>query len=493
MTAHPVNRDQLAAWWQVIHDQNPKFLQDWRAPLAGIEQATVFFNLPSLQKQPSPTSIPTQVSAASLDGIQPSFKALTPEILCSLRQGVYRADEPETVRSWAEKLMRYCEIFLPGLKERAYKKCSGALPARLLVLQLAAFLLDVSINLNDARFLNTVLKLLDQRWLVKPRLIRRQLIHRGEIALAAAFQVRLFIASEYALAQAAGAHPSLSEHRLVQKSVPSRGQKKAYLDRKGGKIAIFSPSQYSLYTLSVAEMLRRQDVQVAAIFTRRLLSPQRFISEYSRDGWRLLEKIWKKLVLRRQAYTPQEYETIASFMQREGIPFKNAGQLQEQYGIPIIFCKDLNDPVVVQGLERIQPDLVVFTGGGLIRKDVLSRSGQGVLNCHMGILPDYRGRDVVEWPLLEGQFDRVGLTVHFMDEGVDTGDILRLMPTLPRTGESRVQLRERLEGQMCCLMVDTCLEVLASQIPRQAQAPADGQQYFFMHPRLTAIAEARLK
>ncbi len=88
----------------------------------------------------------------------------------------------------------------------------------------------------------------------------------------------------------------------------------------------------------------------------------------------------------------------------------------------------------------------------------------------MGILPDYRGRDVVEWSLLEGQFDRVGLTVHFMDEGVDTGDILHLKPTFPRLGKSRMQLRERLEGQMCSLMVDTCLEVLVVQIPAGSSA-----------------------
>jgi folate-dependent phosphoribosylglycinamide formyltransferase PurN len=434
----------------------------------------------------------------SLDGLQPSFKGLTPEILLVLRECLYRADGLDIVRNWAEKLMRYCEIYLPGLEQRALKKCGGSLDARLLVLQLAAFLLDASLVFRDLRFLNTVLKLLDQRWLANPGLVLNDLTRRAAggyaaIALAAAFQVRLFLVSEYALAQAADSLRSVSGSGLSDIQKTAGADSRIYPRGGGKKVVIFSPSQYSLYTLSVAEMLQRQDVQVAAIFTRRLLSSQRFFSEYSRDGKRIFQKIWKKLVLRRRAYVPQEYETIASFMQRAGIDFKSTGQLQKRYGIPVFFCKDLNDLLVVQELERIQPDLVVFTGGGLVRKEVLLRSGQGVLNCHMGILPGYRGRDVVEWPLLEGQFRQVGLTVHFMDEGVDTGDILRLRPTFPRPGEIRAQLRERLEGMMVELMVGACLDALAGQIQRQPQAPGAGRQYFFMHPRLIALAEAALK
>jgi methionyl-tRNA formyltransferase len=422
------------------------------------------------------------IQVISLDGILPSFKALTPEILHSLREHVYRADQPETVQNWAEKLMRYCEIFLPSLQERARKKCGNSMQSRYLVLQLAAFLLDVSVFTHDARFLNTVLKLLDLRWLVN-----------GRNALSTDFQARLFLMREDSLVRAAEAHPSLSQSNFDNYRQKSPEPQNSHSMHQGGKVVIFSPSQYSLYTLSVAELLHRQGVQVAAIFTLRLLSPRRFFSEYRRDGKRLFQKIWKKLVLRRRAYIPQEYETIASFMQREKIPFKSVGELHKQYTIPVIYCKDLNAPVVVEELSRIQPDLVVFTGGGLIRKDVLAHSGQGLVNCHMGVLPGYRGRDVVEWPLLEGQYDRVGLTVHFMDEGVDTGDILRIKTLLPKPGESRVQLRERLEGMMPSLIVETSLDVLDGSIQRQPQAPGAGKQYFFMHPRLTAITEAKLK
>ena len=43
-----------------------------------------------------------------------------------------------------------------------------------------------------------------------------------------------------------------------------------------------------------------------------------------------------------------------------------------------------------------------------------------------GGLPLYRGMDVVEWPILMNDFDNIGVTTHFMENGVDTGDILKV-------------------------------------------------------------------
>ena len=77
-------------------------------------------------------------------------------------------------------------------------------------------------------------------------------------------------------------------------------------------------------------------------------------------------------------------------------------------------------------MKELKPDLVVFTGGRLIRDNILKNSGAGVVNCHMGILPMYRGVDVVEWPILNEDWNNIGLTIHFMVKGIDTGDILKI-------------------------------------------------------------------
>lgn len=258
-------------------------------------------------------------------------------------------------------------------------------------------------------------------------------------------------------------------------------------------VVVFSPSRFSLYTLCVAELLIRQKVNVKAIVVRKLFNRKRFLSEFSRDGSRLIEKIWRKLVLRQGAYKGKDYETIASFMQSENIRFKTVDDFKRQYGIPVVYCDDLNAPVVVETLQQAKPQVVVFTGGGLIRQEVLDHAGDGILNCHMGILPKYRGMDVVEWPILEDEPERVGMTVHFMDKGLDTGDVLRVKQVALEPNDTIAHLRDRFEAPMCREIVGSCIDYLNGQITRVPQKLEDGRQYFLIHPRLMTIAETKLK
>jgi methionyl-tRNA formyltransferase len=257
-------------------------------------------------------------------------------------------------------------------------------------------------------------------------------------------------------------------------------------------IVIFSPSRFSLYTICVTELLWREHIQIKTIFVRNIFNPSRFYSEYRRDGFRLIKKIWKKLILRDKAYRAANYETISDLMNKEGISYKSVDELSNSHCIPVIHCNDLNDPVVLQGLKRLTPDLVLFTGGGLIRRDILENSGAGILNCHMGVLPSYRGMDVVEWPILESRLDLLGMTVHFMDEGIDTGDLLRVKKVEAKPDETIKQIRERLEALMCREMVQTCIDTLNGKLKRSPQRREDGRQYFIMHPRLIKLAEEKL-
>ena len=259
------------------------------------------------------------------------------------------------------------------------------------------------------------------------------------------------------------------------------------------RVVIFSPSRFSLYTTTVAELLRRSEIEIRSIVVMRLVNYRRFRSEFARDGSRLLKKIWKKLVLRDKGYAPDDPETIVGFRRERGIDYKNVGEFASRWSIPVVSCNTLNDADVTERLDLDKPDLVVFTGGGLIRQPVLERAGHGVVNCHMGILPEYRGMDVVEWPILEGRPDHVGLTVHFMDRGVDTGDLLRVERIAPRAGETVARLRARFEPLMCEAIVNTCRDFLAGKIERRSQRAADGRQYFVMHPLLVELTQRRLR
>ncbi len=239
-------------------------------------------------------------------------------------------------------------------------------------------------------------------------------------------------------------------------------------------------------------MLLKKGVNVQAIVVRKLFNPQRFFSEFSRDGSRLIIKIWKKLFLRKNAYKNSSNDTIVNLMKDENITFKDVFEFQKLQHIPVLSCKDLNDAKVIELLKEQSPDLVVFTGGGLIRDEVLTNAGHGVVNCHMGNLPHYRGMDVVEWPILENKNEEVGVTVHFMNKGIDTGDILS-NKRIDFTNECSIKrLREKFEPIMCQEIVNTSYDFLQGHIKPQKQQVGDGRQYFIMHRRLMEYTKSKV-
>jgi len=262
------------------------------------------------------------------------------------------------------------------------------------------------------------------------------------------------------------------------------------MDQK--KVALFSPNPKSLYSTSVCELLIRNDIKVEAVFIKKF-TISRFRKEFSRDGKRLLIKIWKKLVLKNKAYNAfSNQETILSFRKSENIELKDLRELSNR-GIEVNFVEDLNDAFVENILKQRGIDLVVFTGGGLIRENILRASGFGVLNCHMGKLPEYRGMDVVEWPLLKNDFNSIGFTVHFMDSGVDTGDILKIFDVKILKGDTINTLRVRFEPIMTRYFVETVIDFLNNKITPQIQKEEDGKQYYIMDNCIKKLAELNLE
>lgn len=261
-------------------------------------------------------------------------------------------------------------------------------------------------------------------------------------------------------------------------------------------VVIVAPIENSLYSLLVTELAAQEPgVRVTGIVLRRILDWRRISSEYRRDGPRLLRKIWSKLIrnnIDQRSAGPEL--TLEALARDQGLPERRLSQLARRRCIPLHRTRRFEDSSVIAFLRRAEPDVVLFTGGGLLRKDFLAASGGGVFNVHMGILPPYRGMDVVEWPFLEtkaGDDAQVGLTLHLMDQGLDTGDILRVRQVSARTVESFTALRRRLGPMMVELMIAGLRDLRDGKMQPAPQKLQDGRQYFVMHPRLKEIATKR--
>lgn len=261
------------------------------------------------------------------------------------------------------------------------------------------------------------------------------------------------------------------------------------------KIAILAPIHTSLYSRLITYLaIKEPGITVSQIVVRKIFNWQRIKGELRRDGHRLIQKVYKKLILEEISYLNYK-DSIASLVSEVNLPGNTLNDLAKQFEIPLLFVKDHNDQKAVDNLKELNLDAVIFTGGGLIRKDLLGISKFGVINCHAGLLPPYRGMDVVEWAILEAKNSqpKTGLTLHIMDKGVDTGPILKTHLIKIQKGDSIDLIRERLEPAMIKIMLDGLREIRDGKTTPIYQVNKDGKQYFVMHPRLRKMTTLNLK
>ena len=84
----------------------------------------------------------------------------------------------------------------------------------------------------------------------------------------------------------------------------------------------------------------------------------------------------------------------------------------------------LNGPEGLELVRSLKPDMIVLSGAPILGPGLLSVPRYGVLNVHFGIAPHYRGSHTLFYALYREDYSRVGVTLHYVDEGVDTGPIV---------------------------------------------------------------------
>lgn len=81
-------------------------------------------------------------------------------------------------------------------------------------------------------------------------------------------------------------------------------------------------------------------------------------------------------------------------------------------------------PEFLEAVRALEPDLIVTAAyGRILTRNVLDVPKLGCINVHASLLPKYRGAAPIQWAVINGD-DKTGITTMFMDEGMDTGDIL---------------------------------------------------------------------
>jgi folate-dependent phosphoribosylglycinamide formyltransferase PurN len=139
----------------------------------------------------------------------------------------------------------------------------------------------------------------------------------------------------------------------------------------------------------------------------------------------------------------------------------------------------INDPLARAALEALAPAVVVVAGTRIIAGSLLGAVPATFLNLHAGITPRYRGVHGGYWALASGDAEHCGVTVHVVDEGVDTGHIIAQAQIAPTHRDTFVtypllQLHSGLP-----LLIDAVRAALDNRLQASAASGPSRQWY---HP-----------
>ena len=153
----------------------------------------------------------------------------------------------------------------------------------------------------------------------------------------------------------------------------------------------------------------------------------------------------------------------------------------EAYGIPVFQPERLKNGELQPVLEECCPDVIVVVAyGKILPPDVLSYPRFGCINVHGSLLPKYRGAAPIQRAVLNGEAES-GVCTMFMDEGLDTGDIILSESTAIDEYETSAELFNRLAVMGGELLVKTLRLIEQGTVPRTAQNHAESTYAAMIH------------
>ncbi len=195
-----------------------------------------------------------------------------------------------------------------------------------------------------------------------------------------------------------------------------------------------------------------------------------------------------------EALINSKHEVVAVFSQ----PDKPVGRKQiltpppvkqtaQKHGIPVYQPQKVKDSDTGDIIRSLGADVnVVVAYGKILPKDVLEAAKYGSINVHASLLPKYRGAAPIQWAVLNGDKE-TGVTVMQMDEGLDTGDMIKVVKTPIGENETSAELFDRLSVIGASALIDTLKDIENGTAKRTPQPQGD-----FGYARMLTKADSEI-
>lgn len=166
--------------------------------------------------------------------------------------------------------------------------------------------------------------------------------------------------------------------------------------------------------------------------------------------------------------------SVAFVVPRFSAPDEALCDQASRAGVDVLRLANVNSPESLEHLGGHRADLLVsMSFDQIVKAGLLNLCPLGAVNCHAGALPFYRGRNVLNWALINDE-PEFGVTVHYMDEGIDTGDIVLQRMSPISDDDTYATLLDR--------ATTLCADTLYAAIRLLADGKADRVRQDSIHP-----------
>jgi methionyl-tRNA formyltransferase len=165
-----------------------------------------------------------------------------------------------------------------------------------------------------------------------------------------------------------------------------------------------------------------------------------------------------------------------STVHTEQDPYEGIHEVAARLGKPLLCTRNPKDPAFINELRALEPDMfVIISYQFYLTKQVLSIPPQGAINFHTSLLPRHAGMHPGFWTIWYGDRE-TGMVVHYLDEGIDTGDIIyeTKVPVIP--GDTIDALYHRVWNTSIPLVERLLIDLENRTLPRR---PQDQSKYLY--------------
>ena len=169
---------------------------------------------------------------------------------------------------------------------------------------------------------------------------------------------------------------------------------------------------------------------------------------------------------------------------RTGADVARAGNMAQQRGLTQLTQPESSDiGSFADRLQALAPDLaVIWSYSMILPPELIPLPPLGCVNVHGGLLPEYRGGHVMQWAIINGECE-TGVTLHYLDEGIDTGPLIAQSRFPIEIHDDGVSVQRKLQLSGTALLQEWWPRIAQGTAPRLSQDESRAHYHRLLTPK----------